>query len=1111
MSRSDHRSSVRTLYGVLLIAIFLVAAACNESATPTIEQLPVSTPTEQVTDSHASIPKISPGQHLRFDSISIDDGLSQSSVFSILQDSRGYMWFGTEDGLNKYDGYNFTIYKHDPDDPDSLISNWIQTLFEDDSGMLWIGTQDGLDRFDPETETFVHYRNGPNDPDSLSDNAISTIYQDRGSTLWIGTGYGGLNRYDPENDSFIDYQSHPKGLSSNSVSVIFEDQEGMLWIGTSDKGLNRFYPEENQWEHFSNDPNDPNSLSHNNVSAISADKDGTLWIGTDGGGINKLILSDVNELDQENTRFQHFQNDLNIPESLRSNDVFVVYHDQNDILWIGTRSGGLSVLNTEKGTFTHYQNIPGDAHSLSDNWVMSIFQDREGVLWFGSVGGGINKLNLGWRNFALYKNNPDNPNGLSNNMVRTFYPENADTLWVGSMFGGLDRFDRKSENWTHYRNVPNDSGSLSSDFVSTIFEDSLGVLWIGTQNGLERFDPGTQSFTRYKANPDGLAGSHENNVRAIIEMSEGKFWIGTMSGLYHYDHDNNHWAQFKKNGHSDSHDLSSAWIMGFLQDTDENIWISTGGAGLFLIDPKTEYIIHFHNAPDDPTSLSNNYVLANYQDRDGTLWFGTLEGLNRYDPATETFTHYRGKDGLPNETIYCLTEDEDGHLWMSTNLGLSRFDPDSETFANFNVSDGLQSNEFNATACAEGENGDMFFGGIEGFNIFSPKNIQENLTIPPVVLTTLKFNGENVHQDSIKDVTLKWPDNAFEFEYSALSFAQSEKNQYAYYLEGFEESWNYVGTRRFGGYTNLPGGSYTLHIKGSNNDGVWNETGTSVKINIIPPFWATWWFRGIVIVSFLGIVYGGYHLRIRTLQARERDLESQVEQRTNELIETQKILRKSEMEKAIASERNRLARELHDSVTQSLYSLTLFSEAARHLADEQGLESIEKQIKQIGIIGLQALKEMRLLVYELQPPELERDGLIRALRRRLDAVEGRAGVDARIEVEEFARLPGYVEQELFRIAQEALNNALKHAAASSMVVHLRLENECIEMEIIDDGIGFDPLSLPDRGGMGLKSIRERAERLGGDMELQTDPGEGTSVKISIKDINSAQQRGEIDE
>jgi signal transduction histidine kinase/streptogramin lyase len=656
------------------------------------------------------------------------------------------------------------------------------------------------------------------------------------------------------------------------------------------------------------------------------------------------------------------------------------------------------------------------------------------------------------------------------------------------MFGGVDRFDRQNGSWRHYRYNPDDPGSLSNNFVSAIYKDRSGVLWVGTASGLDRFNPETETFTHYQAEPDGPPGSLSNNVRTIYEGGEGEFWIGTKGGLYRFDREKESWSHHYRHDPDDPHSLSNDWVFSFKEDREGRIWIGTLGGGLNRFDPEKEIFARYQNVPGDPHSLSNNLVMSVFQDREGALWLATAGGLDRlvlpeehrddvseaegFDQGTETFTHYREKDGLSNDSVYCVLEDTQGHLWVSTNKGLSRFDPQRETFRNYDVTDGLQSNEFNGNACLMSHSEEVFFGGINGFNAFFPDHVNDNPTIPPVVLTSLVQGGEEVNLgiavDSVTEVIFKWPDNSFEFEFAALSFAQPEKNQYAYYLEGFEETWNEVGTRRYGQYTNLPGGAYTLRVKGSNNDGVWNEVGTAVKITVVPPFWATWWFRGVVLLAVLGAIFGGYRLRVRNLEARSRELESQVEQRTAELMETQDALRQIELEKAITEERSRLARELHDSVTQSLHSSTLLAEAGQRLVSSGDIERARGYLIRLGEISQQALKEMRLLVYELRPLALSGVGLVRALQQRLDAVERRSGVEVQLSIEEELELPASIEEELFRIAMEALNNALKHANPTRVTVALSLEKKraipCIELAIIDDCIGFDPDTKEGEGG-----------------------------------------------
>jgi len=1273
MLRSVNKNPVHTFYGGLLIAFIFLATSCSGPGSPTIEQPLSSTPPAQITDFPAPVPQFSPGQHLRFERISLEQGLSQSTVFSMLQDSQGFMWFGTEYGLNKYDGYTFTVYKHDPEEPNSLSGNWVSALLEDDSGTLWIGTSDGgLNRYDRKLDQFTHYRNDPENPSSLSDDEITAIHQDGDGVLWIGTGGGGLDRValseaegsDQENERFDHYQHDPDdpiSLSSNAVSVIYEDREGMLWVGTEEGGLNAFERENERWWHYATDPSDPHSLSHNQITAISEDQSGALWVGTGGGGLSRLDLSKAEGFDPENERFNLYQHDPDDPESLSSDDIEAIYLDREGVLWIGTYSGGLNRFEPEKETFAHYQNTPSDPKSLSSNTVLSIFQDLEGVLWFGTIGGGVNKLEAGWKNFALYQNDPDNPKSLGDNMVRAFYEDREGNLWIGTMFGGVDRFDRETGNWRHYRNDPDGPGSLSNNFVSAIYRDSSDTLWIGTASGLDRYDPETEAFTRYQADTADTPGSLSNNVRTIYEGQEGDFWIGTKGGLYRFNRQEESWDHIYYYDPGDPHGPSDNWVFTFLEDRAGRIWVGTLGGGLYHFDPDMEKFRHYQSDPGDTNSLSNNVVVSIVQDREGTLWVGTGGGLDKFNPATETFTHYREKDGMLNDNVYCIVEDGGGHLWLSTNNGLSRFDPQRETFRNYDVTDGLQSNEFNSIACLMSNSEEMFFGGINGFNTFFPDKIMENPTIPPVVLTSLVHGSEQVNfshtVDSVNEITLMWPEDSFEFEFAALSYAQPEKNQYAYYLEGFEETWNEVSTRRYGQYTHLPGGTYTLRGKGSNNDGVWNEGGALLKITVVPPFWATWWFRGIVLLVLVGVVVGGFRLRVWQLEVRGHELETQVISRTKELaalnvvasvmsrsldlkhvltnaldktlevmeieaggiylfqedaqtltiaahkslsapfiaeidnlkmgegfsghvaqtgeplvvqdLSTDPRLTRSAVKEsgfhslaitplvsrgqvlgtlfvvtlghrdfsqqdielltsiggqigvavenahlyeqaqqvAVVEERQRLARELHDSVTQSLHSSTLLAEAGQRLAGSGDIERARGYLIRLGEISQQALKEMRLLVYELRPLALRGVGLVGALQQRLDAVERRSGVEVQLSIEEEIELPAVIEEELFRIAMEALNNALKHSNPTRVKVVLSKEEQretpCVELSIIDDGIGFDPDSKEGEGGLGLISMKERIDKLGGDLAIISKLGEGTQVKACV-DLKGSQ-------
>jgi signal transduction histidine kinase len=489
------------------------------------------------------------------------------------------------------------------------------------------------------------------------------------------------------------------------------------------------------------------------------------------------------------------------------------------------------------------------------------------------------------------------------------------------------------------------------------------------------------------------------------------------------------------------------------------------------------------------------------------LWVGTLGGgLDRFDRALETFTHFSVQDGLANDMVLDILE-SGGYLWICTANGLSRYDPRTETFRNYDASDGLPINEF-STAFAS-ETGELFVGGINGFMSFYPGLMQDNPFVPPIVLTSLQQNGVTVDTgtalEDLQAVSFRWPDNSFEFDFAVLNYSRPEKNQHAYKLEGFDSHWNYIGNRQFGRYTNLPGGTYTLRLKGSNNDGIWNETGTSIRITIVPPFWETGWFWGIVVVTLAGGVFGGYRFRVRGLERRSQALQQEVEARTTELqteiaqrIQIEEALHRQEREQAVAEERNRLARELHDSVTQALYGVSLYAQAAEgHLALGDTGQAAD-HLAELQNTAQEALAEMRLLVHELRPPILEEQGLVAALQARLLAVEGRAGLKTAFTTDLEARLPLDVEEGLYRIALEALNNTLKHAQAQKILVHLHQPTPpagAVTLEVVDDGVGFDPARAHERGGLGLQAMQERAAALGGHLTIWSKSGSGTRITV----------------
>jgi two-component system sensor histidine kinase ChiS len=812
--------------------------------------------------------------NLKFSHLSISDGLSQSIVYSILQDSRGFMWFGTQDGLNKYDGYQFTVYRSNPNDSTSLSDNEVFVVFEDRNGTLWIGTGNGLNRFDREQQKFIRYYHDSENPNSLSNNTVWSIYEDDIGRLWIGTDGGGLNQFEPERETFVRYQhnpDNPNSLSHNSVWPIFQDRTGMLWIGTDGGGLNQFDIEQNKLTHYQPDAQNPESLS-NFITSIYEDHTGILWIGTSGG---------LYRFDRQLQSFVHYFHDSDNPDTLSHNAVWALSEDSEGHLWIATDGGGLNLYDRKQDRFVHYQHDPKTPTSLSHDAILSIYQDRAGSIWVGTGGGGLNRFHPNQEKFVHYYNDPQNPNSLNANNILSIYQDREGLLWVGTEGGGLNRFDQKRQKVTHYLSDPQNPDSISHNDISAIVEESTGVLWIGTYGGgLNQLSQ--NKFVHYQSDPENPNSLSNNYILSIYEDSTETLWIGTRDGLNRFDRET---GQFVHHSHDpkNPNSLTHNEIASIYEDKTGTLWFGTH-EGLNRFDRQTDQFVRYQHNDIDPTTLSNNDITAIYEDKTGTLWIGTFGGgLNRFDRKTEHFYAYRETDGLANDTIYALLEDNQGYLWISTNKGLSKFNPNTKEFRNYDVFDGLQSNEFNAASRYKSPSGELFFGGINGFNAFYPEQVKDNPYIPPIVLTSFDIFNKPVdigadsplqqHINEANEITLSYQQSFFSFEFAALNFLQPEKNQYAYQLEGLDKDWNYIGTRRKAYYTNISHGTYVFRVKGSNNDGVWNEQGTALKITVLPPPWKTWWAYTLYVITVLVIILNYIRIQQQKLQKKQQELE----------------------------------------------------------------------------------------------------------------------------------------------------------------------------------------------------------------------------------------------
>lgn len=823
-------------------------------------------------------------EQIKFERISVEQGLSQNTVHCMLQDRRGFLWFGTNDGLNRYDGHNFVVFRHNLADSHSISNNTIRAIIQDTAGALWIGTEaGGLNKYDPRTGRFVHWINAPDNPHSLSHNHVTSLVQDRTGVLWIGT-HRGLNRFNQEMGRFDHWRCEPgrsSSLSHDIISTLLEDKNGAIWIGT-ESGLNRFDPQTARFRfaRWLHEPGNPRSLSDSHILALHQDSSGTLWIGTYTGGLNRF--------DHETGEFSHWMNEPGSSLSLSHNMVNAIFEDCYGMLWLGTRGGGLNRFDRTAGTFTHWATKPGDPITLSNNDVMSIYEDRSGALWIGNFGGGLNKLDREKQKFSHCLHDAES---LEGDLVYAILEDRLGMLWVGTKDGGLIQSDRTQRKFTYFRHQAGNPNSLSHNFIRDIYEDGSGAFWIATRGGgLNRLDRQTGKFRYWRHEPNNPRSLSHNEVFCIYEDRWGFLWLGTYAGLNRFDPKTEtftHWGYDPDNPRG----LSNSLVWSIIEDRSGELWLGTNGGGLNLFNPQTETFHHWANKPGDAKSLSNNHVIVVFKDRAGRLWLGTYGGgLNEFERETGTFTAYRERDGLASDFIFGILEDDDGYLWLSTTHGLSRFHPAAKTFKNFDVHDGLQSNEFELGACFKSACGELFFGGNNGLSAFHPKDIEDNPYLPPVVLTDFQIFNRSVgfgpgspSRNSISetsDLTLSYKANVFSFEFAALCYNSPEKNQYAYKMEGFDKNWIYCGNRRNVTYTNLDPGQYVFRVKAANHDGVWNEQGTAITLTITPPFWRTWWayalYTFVFVVGMFGIIKG----RVRYLEKRTRTLEKAVAERT---------------------------------------------------------------------------------------------------------------------------------------------------------------------------------------------------------------------------------------
>lgn len=1033
------------------------------------------------------------------------DGLSQSSVNCILRDSYGFLWFGTRDGLNRYDGYTFTIYRHDPANPASLPDNQVKCLFEDEQHRIWIGTLGGgLCVYDPNRSAFVRLEDLGYHPTFPIDPAIYSICPDKKGGLWIGT-FRNLLRIDRTTKTIQQFKADAANLtalSNPTIQAIFQDDAGRTWIGT-DGGLNLYHPETGTFTHYLHDAHDPHSLNNDRITAITQGKQGMLCIGTDGGGLNIF--------DPKTGESQNFPNSINA-------SVRTLCRAADGGLWVGTE-GGLDLFDEDKNSFIHYRRTLIGEGSLSNNSILSLLEDSTGILWAGTAQGGVNKYDRNLFYFDVYRSTSD-PGSLGNDQVTSFAEDGAGNIWIGTDGGGLDQWQRATGHFRHYHPEPGNNNSLSGPAIlSLMVNRSKDALWIGTYgNGVDRLDLHTGAFRHFRAGA-GPGELSNPSVYSIIEDREGNIWMGTNGGGIDVLHRDGSIEHHHFSTQQDS--LSNNYIRCLMQDSKGHIWIGTYSGGISVYDPLTKKFTVYDNVIHH---LSNQVVFSLCEDSRGRIWAGTMGGgLNRFDPVAQKFTSYSENQGLSNNIINSIVEDRRGYLWLSTNKGVSRWDPQKTTFRNFGLHNGLQNLEFTVGAGFRDNSGRILFGGIDGFNVITPGDERTNKKPPTTRLTGFFLFNKPVLPDTpgsplkgdinqVKEIVLSHDQSDFSIGFTANSYTVPEDNRYAYKLEGFDNHWTTAGSERRATYTNLPPGHYVFKVRSANNDGLWSQNDTVLAIIMRPPFWKTWWAYATYVLVLLLLLYIIY----RDIRERERlKARIRLEQMTAEKMK----------------EINDLKLNFFASVSHELRTpLSLITDPLRRIL--RGEISPEQTRTYSSLMYDNAMRLTRLINQMLEWRKLE-TGHLKMDLQMVDLVALTRSIAASFEVHAAERnmrysvlaetdeLQASVDIDKFeKIIYNLVSNAFKYTPAGgeiTIVIRRGVMEEdtpCAEIHVIDTGIGIPPelqekvfeLFYQVEGGqrfesgatgIGLSLARELTVMHKGRLQVSGRPGEGSDFMLLL--------------
>ena len=1097
-------------------------------------------------------------QHIQFKRLTINDGLSLSSVYCIFQDSKGFMWFGTEDGLNRYDGQNFIVYRSDNTNANSISYKWIEQIFEDSEGKLWFATQGGLTHFDMERERFTQYSTLSPTENKISNDTITQIFEDHNKNLWVGT-QNGLNLIDIQKLNVIELNTNKLNLNCRINDFIIVPEDKKVWIA-SENGL--FYWAENTLKsHLSSPCSSINVnclalfkdklligcqsglvaldiksqeteklINNKHVESIYVDKSENIWVGTQNGLFKKSSGEEA---------YTFIIEAYDSSNSLATNTIKPIIEDRKGNIWYGTFGSGVYKIASITNHINHYTHNSADPQSLSQNSINCLFEDLTGSIWLGTFGAGISIYDPQAHKFELLKHNALLPNSLASDFVWSVWEDHKERVWIGTNNAGLSSYNRGTGEFKHYNIINNPA-------IRDVYEDSKEQIWIGTDGeGLFKFNPDDGTRINYKHHPNQNNSISSNSVRVSFEDSEGVLWVGTRDGLNRFDRKSNSFKRYLHDN-NDPQSIGHNFVYSSIYEAKNGkLWLGHYGGGFSILDKITDQFESYQFIPNNRNSLSDNIVFSFYEDPQGFIWIGTNNKLNRFDPQTKTFKHFGISEGLPNDVIYGILPDKKGNIWLSTNSGICRFNIKDYSIKSFTTLDGLQSNEFNGGAFHKGKTGLMYFGGVYGLNIIDPEMEIKAEPVYNAVITKLQILGKDVlvaqEKDSICDdclyydaekdhymlqksiistskIILDYKQRHLSMEFSSLSSSSPKNISYNYRMLGLDKEWISAGDRNFVSYSNLKPGKYLFQVKAQNSDGIWSSESRELGIKINPPFWMEWWFILLEVLMGIAIIIFNYRYLLKI--------------RTNKLLRVQneKIsiannkLRKSEQNlKELNTTKDTFFRIISHDLKNPFTSLMSISQLIH-----ENYDAVDDDEKKMGVKKInQAVNHIYALLENLLTWSRSQTGQIKYHVQECDLSDlikininlymvsaHKKGIQIDYNLPDKAI--AYADKEMIStVIRNLLNNAIKFTKLDSKItISLKTEDSNYKIEIQDQGEGISEENIDklfridkkyktegssgEKGtGLGLLLCKEFVETNKGKIGIISTLGEGSCFFFTI--------------